>query len=261
MFGWSVVRELIDYRELLKNLVLKDLKLRYRESVFGFLWSLLNPLTMLTVYTVVFTRIFKVQMPNFAYFLMVGVLPWNFFASSVLGSTGSIVGSGGLIRKVYFPLEILPIATVLFCLAQFLLAMSVVVPAAMIVLGIAPTWAALLFPPLLLLHLLFTIGLAFILSAVTTWFRDVAHLTEVALMLLFWVTPVIYSAEMMPPGLRRVIKVSPLAAFTMAYQDVLYHGRVPHLSQVLILLAWTFAVLTAGHTVFRRYRGQFAELV
>lgn len=257
----SVIHELVSYRALLGNLVLKDLKLKYRDSVLGFLWSLLNPLMMLAVYTVVFKSIFRVQVDNFSYFLIVGILPWNFFAGSMMGSTGSIVANAGLIRKVYFPLEILPISTVLFCFAQLVLAMAVVVPAAMLALGTAPGWIGLLFVPVLALHLLFTIGLAFVLSTLTAWFRDVAHFTEVALMILFWLTPIVYAPEMAPVELRQVLKANPLALFTIAYHDVLFYGRVPELSLITSLLGWTAAALLMGHAVFRRFSHAFAEIV
>jgi ABC-type polysaccharide/polyol phosphate export permease len=121
----SVVAELLRYSPLVKNLVFKDLKLKYRDSVLGVVWSLLNPLLMLGVYTLAFKFILRVQTENYAYFLLVGLLPWNFFSSSLIASTQAIAGNGHLIRKVYFPRETLPIATVLFTFSQLLLALAV----------------------------------------------------------------------------------------------------------------------------------------
>src|ERR671910_521718 len=127
------MRSVFQYRELVRNLVLKDLKLKYRDSVLGFLWSLANPLLLILVYSFVFGHILRGGPPNFAYFMMVGILPWNFFAQSLMMSTGSILDNGNLIRKVALPMEVFPVATVLFNLAQFGLALIVFLPMSILV--------------------------------------------------------------------------------------------------------------------------------
>jgi homopolymeric O-antigen transport system permease protein len=259
--GPSLVDELVTYRSCIKNLVFKDLKLKYRDSFLGFLWSLLNPLMMLAIYTLAFKHIFRVKLDNYPFFLLVGLMPWHFFAGSVSASTQSIIGNASLLRKVYFPREILPIATVLFTFAQFLLALAVVLPASIFIFGMSVKWPALLFLPLLLMHVVFTIGIGFALSAMTTFFRDVAHFTEMALMMLIWVTPIMYSAEMAPPGLQAFFAVSPLAAFAISYQDVLYRGIVPPSSVLLVAAAWTIVALVGGLTIFRWNSPAFAEAV
>jgi ABC-type polysaccharide/polyol phosphate export permease len=257
----TVVAELRRYSPLVKNLVFKDLKLKYRYSVLGAVWSLLNPFVMLGVYTLAFKFILRVQTENYAYFLLVGLLPWNFFSSSLIGSTQAIVGNGHLIRKVYFPRETLPIATVLFTFSQLLLALAVFLPALLLVSGVRLHWTAVLFIPLLLVHLLFTLGVAFMLATCTVFFRDVAHLTEVGVVLLFWVTPIIYPVTMAPATLQLFFKLSPPAAFAIAYQDVLFRGRVPEELVLSTLLVWTAAALLGGHAIFRRYSPAFAEEV
>jgi homopolymeric O-antigen transport system permease protein len=251
--------EVFHYSAFVKNLVLKDLKLKYRDSVLGFMWSLINPLLSLTVYTFAFKYVMRIQMENYVYFLMVGLLPWNFFSTSLMASTGAIVANGGLIKKVYFPRQTLPVATVLFGFAQFILAMAVFIPALVLVSGVSLGWAALLFFPVLLLHLLFTVGLALVLSAVTASLRDVAHFTEIGLQLLFWTTPIIYPSSMAPRALHPLFRISPLAAFAVAYQDVLFWDRVPSGETVAVLLAWTMAALAVGQVVFQRYSPTFAE--
>jgi lipopolysaccharide transport system permease protein len=257
----SPVVQLFRYRTLVRNLVFKDLKLKYRDSALGVVWSLLNPLLLLVVYTVAFKYILQVPTENYSYFLLAGLLPWNFFSSSLVASTQAITGNAGLIRKVYFPRETLPIATVLFTLSQLLLALSVFLPALLLVSGAGLHWTAVLFVPLLLLHVLFTLGLAFVLSTCTVFFRDVTHLTEVAVILLFWMTPIIYPVTMAPPTLQRFFKLSPLAAFAIAYQDVLFWGRVPEGIVLSTLLGWTAAALLGGYTLFRRFSPAFAEEV
>jgi len=192
---------------------------------------------------------------------MLGLMRWIFFSNSAIGSTGSIVSSAHLIRKVHFPRETLPIATVLFNFAQLLLALSAVLPVMVVVFQVKLAWTAFLFLPLLLLHMLFTIGIALFLSAVTTKFRDVAHFTEVAMMVLFWTALILYAPEMAPSALRMTFKVNPLAAFTMAYHDVLYWGRVPSASVMVSMASWTVLALLVGHAVFRSYSPRFAEAV
>jgi len=255
----SVVLEVVRFRALIKNLVFKDLKLKYRDSVLGVVWSLLNPLLMLLVYTLAFKFILRVPMENYAFFLLAGLLPWNFFASSLTASTQAIVRDAGLIRKVYFPREVLPIATVLFTFSQLLLALAVFVPALLWVSGGRLNWPAVLVVPVLLLHLLFTLGIGFILALGTVFFRDVAHLTEVAVILLFWLTPIIYPVTMAPAQLQVFFKLSPLAAFAMMYQDVLFWGRLPESLVASTVLGWTAAALLGGHALFRRFSGNLAE--
>ncbi|HET7004004.1 MAG TPA: ABC transporter permease, partial [Candidatus Binatia bacterium] len=166
------------YRELLRNLVIKDLKIKYRDSAIGFLWSLINPLLLILVYSFVFSHILRVDIANFSYFLLVGILPWTFFAQSLMMSTGSIIDNGGLIRKVAMPMEIFPVATVLFNLAQFGLAFLVFLPMTIFFFDVRIGWVSLWFLPLLLLHLLFTVGLSFLVATATVFYRDVRHLME-----------------------------------------------------------------------------------
>src|SRR4051812_46466944 len=165
---------------------------------------------MLAVYTIAFKYVMRTGIPHFTFFLLAGLMPWQFFAGALTASTHAIVGNGNLIRKVYFPREVLPVATVLFTFTQFILALVAVVPIVLVVDHVPLRWVALLVVPLALVHLLFTIGCAFALSALTTSFRDVTHFTEFALMLLFWLTPIVYQVEMAPGPLRTFFRGSPL---------------------------------------------------
>jgi ABC-type polysaccharide/polyol phosphate export permease len=244
--------ELIRYRTLVWNLVLRDLKLKYRDSVLGVVWSLLNPLLMLAVFTLAFRYVLRVEVEHYASFLLAGLLPWTFFAGATSAATWAVIGRAQLVRMVYFPREVLPVATVLFAGAQFLLALAVFLPASILISGVAPGWPLLLALPLVLVQTLFIIGIALFLAAATVRFRDVAHLTEVGLPLLFWVTPITYPAGMAPGPLQTLFRASPLAAFTVAYQDVLFWGRVPESTVVAAALLWTALALVVGHAFFRR---------
>lgn len=249
------------YRELIKNLVLKDLKLKYRDSVFGFLWSLANPLMLILVYSFVFRQVLRGGVERLPYFILVGILPWNFFAQSLVMSTGSIIDNSGLIRKVALPLEVFPLATVAFNLAQYFLALIVFFPMAIFFFDVSPSWLWLAFFPLLLMHFLFTLGMSFALSTVTVFYRDVRHFTEIILMLLFWLTPIVYEVNSIPRELRSVVYLNPASYFIMPYQDVLYRGVMPPTHTILTAVVLTVGVLTAGYTLFSFLKFRFAEEV
>ena len=176
-----MVLSLYRYRELLRNLVFKDLKLKYRGSVFGFVWSLANPLLMIVVYAIAFTFILQVRSAGFVFYLMLGQLSWTFFSSSAMMSTGAVIDNAGLLKSVRFPRAILPIATVLFNLAQYLLTVSVFLPVMMLWYSVPLSAPMLVFPVFLALQVLFTIGIALLLATGTAFFRDMRHLLEVAL--------------------------------------------------------------------------------
>lgn len=247
------------YRELIRNLVLKDLKLKYRDSVFGFLWSLANPLFLILVYAFVFGHILRAGPPNFGFFLMVGILPWNFFAQTMMMSTGSILDNSSLIRKVKVPMEVFPIATVLFNWAQYLLALVVFFPMAFILFDVSLAWSWLLFIPILLLQVLFSLGLSLILSAANIFYRDVRHFTEIFLTMLFWVTPVIYDLQSVPASLKMVLYLNPFSYFILAYQDVLYHGRFPSSVRLLVIVSLPLLSIVIGYVIFRFSKVRFSE--
>ena len=221
------LRGLARYRHLLRNLVVKDLKLKYRGSIFGFIWSLANPLLMIAVYTVAFTYILRLRTPAFVFYLMLGILAWTFFANAIAMSAGAIVDNGGLVRSVWFPRAILPIATVLFNFAQYLLTAVVFLPVMLVIYRVAPAPPMLAFPVFLLLQLALTIGLALIIAVGTAFFRDVRHFVDVALAILFWATPVVYETTQVPERLRRAILLAPLSPYITAYHEVFYYGRWP----------------------------------
>lgn len=252
---------LVHYRELVRNLVIKDLKLKYRDSVLGFVWSLANPLLLILVYSFVFGHILRSGPANFAYFIMIGILPWNFFAQSLMMSTGSILDNGNLIRKVALPMEVFPLATVLFNLAQFLFALVVFFPMALFFFKVPLALSWLSFFLILALQILFTLGVCFILSTATVFYRDVRHFTEILLLLLFWLTPIVYDIEAVPASLKSVIHLNPLSYFILAYQDALYRNNFLSLEQLMALVTMTAVVLGAGYALFMGLKLRFPEEV
>jgi len=176
-------------------------------------------------------------------------------------STGSILDNGGLIRKVAIPMEVFPVATVLFSLAQFALALLVFLPMALFFFQVPMSWVNLWFFPILILHLLFTFGLSFLISTATVFYRDVRHFTEIALMLLFWLTPIIYDIASVPESLRSVIYMNPLSFFILSYQDVLYRQATPEYSRLAVLTLLTATSVLIGYAVHHSYKDRFAEEV
>jgi lipopolysaccharide transport system permease protein len=230
------LRELWEFRDLIKNLVIRDLKVRYKHSVLGVLWSLLNPLLMMLVFTLVFQVMQPGNpIPHFAVFILTGLLPWNFFAGAVMGSAMQIVGNGGLIKKVYFPREVLPMSIVFGGFVNFLISF---VPLAIFLLmtGIGFTSNVLWLPVIMVIHLLLLLGLGFLLSTLTVFYRDMLMVLDVAVLGLFFMTPIFYPMELiqeeasvfgiMLPVNRLMRWLNPMASIVDAYRTSLYGGIV-----------------------------------
>jgi ABC-2 type transport system permease protein len=249
------------YRELVRNLVLKDLKLKYRGSALGFTWSLANPLLMLAVYTLAFTYILGVRREGFIYFLLLGLLAWTFFSTTVSMATGTITDAGGLLRSVRFPRMVLPVATVLFNLSQYLMTFAVLLPVMLVIFRVPPSITMLAFPIVLLLLVAFTTGAALMVSTATAFFRDVKHLVEIAIAALFWMTPIIYDLADVPERLRLPILVTPLSPFITVLHDVFYHHIWPDASVWTAAVAWSAATFIGGVSLFLSYEDHFAEHV
>jgi ABC-type polysaccharide/polyol phosphate export permease len=262
------IGDLVSYHELIKNLVVRNLKVRYKNSVLGVLWSLLNPLLMTMVFTILFTVLSRTDIENYPVFFMCGYLPWAFFATSLNASTGSVVNNANLIKKVYFPREILPIVDVLSNLVNFLVAL-VVLFAMLLVFRMPLQPAALLLPVIILTQLAFTIGMGLLLSTANVFYRDTQHILEVVLQAWFFLTPIFYSITALPESamiLGVPIDVSlwmrrlnPMASLVAAYQDVLYWGELTGVDFFLRTLATCLVVLVIGYLVFCRFSPLFGE--
>jgi ABC-2 type transport system permease protein len=255
----AVLTSFFRYRGLLKALVLKDLKLKYRGSVFGFLWSLANPLLMIVVYTIAFTFILGIRNEMFVFYLMLGQLSWAFFAGSVMMSTGAIVDNAGLLRTVLFPRAILPIGTVLFNFAQYLLTAAVFFPVMLAWYQVPFSAPMLLFPVVLALQVLFTIGVALIFATATAFFRDIKHLVEIALAVLFWLTPIVYELGQVPERLRLLILLSPMSPFVVAYHKMFFYREWPEPSVWLVAGTYAIGMFVAGATMLLALEDRFTE--
>jgi ABC-type polysaccharide/polyol phosphate export permease len=248
------------YRDLLRHLVLRDLRHKYKGSSLGFAWSLLHPLLMAAVYTIAFRYIVKIKIENFPLFLLSGLLPWMFFTAGLAGASSAIVDNGTLVRKVAFPRVILPLAAISAQLVQFLLMYTVIVP--MLVafgVGFRPALVALL--PVVALQIVFTAGLGLLLATAYVYARDTRHLLDVALQVWFWMTPVVYSAALVPERFNFVLALNPMAQFIMSYHDIVVDGRMPSLATFGVLVVCAGLSGAAGLLTFDRYQRRFAERV
>ena len=252
--------EVFKYRELVRNLVVRDLKVRYKSSFLGFIWSLLNPLLMMAVFTLVFT----VMMPNnriqhFPVFILCAILPWNWFSSSVMGSIGSIVSNANLIKKVYFPRELLPASVVLSNGVNFLLAL-IVLFAMLVIFGIGLTPTILLLPVIILIQIIFLLGLAFFLSAINVFFRDTEVIMEVLILAWFFLTPIFYDIGDLFPRYERILYiVNPMASLISSYRLILLWGAMPDIYFILRTVATSLVVLIIGYLFFASRARWFGE--
>jgi homopolymeric O-antigen transport system permease protein len=251
----------VKYRELVRNLVLKDLKLKYRGSVLGFLWSLVNPLAMVGIYTLAFKYILGSAQPGFPFFILLGVLAWSFFANSAIMSTGALIEGSSLVKAARFPRAVLPLATVLFNLVQYLLTVVILLPVMFLAYRVPSAGPLLLFPVFLALQAALTVGFALMLSAATTYFRDVRHFVEIGLSLLFWTTPIVYPLSQAPEGLRRVLFLSPMTPFVIAYQRIFYYGDWPSGSVWLGGIGYGFGAFALGAWWFHTLEDRLAEQI
>lgn len=254
------------YRQLIAALTARDLKARYRGSVLGYFWSLANPLLLLGVYTIVFTKFFpsKVAQP-FPLFLFTGILPWTFFSAAILESTNAISGNAGLIKKVMFPAEALPVVVVLSHLVHFALAIPVLLAAKLAFALAGQTtmrWTILLVPVLMLLQSCFVAGLALAISSASILFRDLRDIVTNVMQLGFFVTPIIYTIDSIDSRwVRALLRLNPMTPFVIAYQDVLFYGVLPTLSDTFLMIAYALASLSLGFAVFDRLRDTLAEAI
>ncbi len=252
-------QELIAYRSLVRNLVTKDLKVRYKNSVLGFLWSLLNPLLMMLVYTIVFTKIFPSGVNNFEIFVLVGLLPWNWCARSLTGCSTSLLDNSTIIKKVYFPRVLLPVSVVASEAINFLLA----VPVLFVLMGLFglpfTLWIAYL-PVLFVIQAMLLIGLGLFLAGLNVIFRDTGVILEVVILAWFFLTPVFYDLQIAYPSVARMVYwFNPMASIITQYRTILYSGGRPDFFFDIRAGATCFVIMVLGYVFFMSLNRRLGE--
>lgn len=256
------IQTFMRYRFLLEDLISRDLKVKYRRSVLGLVWSILNPLLMMLVVTTVFSTILRIQIENFPLYYLTGSLIFNFISEATSAALISIISSAQLIKKVYVPKYIFPVEKTLFSFVNMLFSLIAIV----IIMVITPNtqwhWTLVLFPIPLIYALVFAIGLGLILASVNVFFRDVGHLYSVWLTAWTYLTPIIYTIGMLPENLRWLMKINPLYHYVTYFRMLVMDGNVPALTPGwqdldLICLAFSLSFLVLGLIVFKKSQDKF----
>ena len=255
----NTLKELYEYREMIVSLIRRELRGKYKASVLGFLWTFLNPLFQLSIYTVVFSIILSSNIEDFYLYLFVGLVPWNFFSASVAGGAGCVVSQENLIKKIYFPRMVLPIACVSSAFINMLLT-SIITFAFILFSGKGFNVQALLwFPVIALIQYIFTLGICKLSSALTVFFRDLEYFLSIIMMAWMYLTPIMYKIDMVPENLRYLFNINPMTSIISAYQDILYYKRVPNLQTLITASVIGTAFLLLGSVVFNKLQKKFVE--
>jgi len=247
-----------DYRFLLKNLILKDFRIRYRNMSLGMFWSLLNPLIMLGVYTFVFTKIFRNPVPHWSVFVLCGIVPFNFFSMAWGAATTSMVDNAGLIKRLPVPREIVPVASVLSNCLHLIIQIVILLAVALLT-GVGANIYWLWLPVIWFLEIVFVCGLGLLFASINVYIRDTRYVVESANIVLFWLVPIIYQFSMIPAQYRDIYQYNPVAALVLAMRAVLLDGKAP--SDVLLtkLALVSFSILAIGWLTFRRFKLRFYD--
>lgn len=251
-------KSLYEYRELLKTSISKDIRGKYKNSILGIIWSFLNPLLQIAVYAIVFPLIMKSDLPNYTVFLCCGLIPWNFFSSAISRTSFTMIENGNIIKKVFFPRQILPISVVTSEAVNFIIS-TVIILAFVLIYGMGITQFLIFYPLVLLVQYLLLIGISFIVSSVTVFFRDLQHFIGIALQLLFYATPIVYASNTIPENFQWILKFNPMTYVINGYRDIFYYQQAPDFTSLLIVLGISIVLCVGGYMIFNKLQRRFAE--
>lgn len=256
----KLIKNLYEYRELLKSNVKKEIRGKYKGSFLGILWSFINPLLQTLIYTLVFSVIMRSDMDNYLIFVVTGIIPWTFFLSSMSQGITTIKGNAGIIKKVYFPREILPISVVLSGLVNFFIS-CVIILAFCLLSGVGISWHIIFVPFIALIQFVFTLGLVFMLSAINIYVQDTEYIVNFVLNMSFYATPILYAASTLPGTFATILSFNPMTHILNAYRNVFMYHAIPSGRAMLALIAISIVVCFIGYKVFKKLERGFAEQV
>lgn len=257
----SKIKEIYEYRDMIASMVRRDLRGRYKGSIIGFLWNFINPLCQIVVYYVVFSQIFNNGIDKFHVFLIVGMMPWNFFSESLGQGSNSIVSQADMTKKIYFPREVLPISVVSSRFINLLLTF-IIIFAITIASGVPLNPIALLFLPLVLIvQYILCLGFALILSIINVYFRDVEYMTGVFLMAWIWLTPIMYTYESIENVelLHWIVGKNPMTPLITSYQSIIYYHKIPDLAALGHVAIFAVILLVVAELIFTKLVKGIAE--
>ena len=254
----NIIKNLYKYRELLKTNTKKDVGGKYKNSFLGILWSFINPLLQIAVYALVFQVILKSNIENYAVYLCCALIPWQYFNSVVISGAGVIIHNGNIIKKVYFPREILPISVVTSEAINFLISTIIIVIFVLVSgLGININW--LWYFLIFAIQYIVSIGIALIFSSLTVYFRDLLHLLGVFMQLLFYATPIVYSISDVPASISWLLKLNPMTYLIDGYRSIFYNATIPNFEGLLIVFIMGIILCVIGYLLFNKLQKRFAE--
>ena len=248
----------LEYKELIKNLVISDLKTKYSSSILGFAWSMLNPLLMMLVLYFVFSNVFKSTQEHFALYLLIGITAWRFFALGTSVSMSSIVGKASLVTKIFIPREILPLSVVLSALVSSLLEFLVLIPL-LVIFGVIPSFMILLFPLLHILYFPIVYGIALALASLYVYYRDMNQIWDVLIQIGFFLSPIVYPLSLIPDKYRFYYMLNPITRMIEMYRDVLLYDKIPEFMDFGIVILSGIVILVLGSLLFKKLSSRFAE--
>ena len=257
---FELARDIYRYRELIWARAIKGLRIRYKRSVLGFLWTLLNPLLMMIVLTLVFGTIMRFSIAHYSIFLLSMLLPWTFFTQALAYSVDSVVGNADLLKKVRIPKLVFPVSAVLSNIINFVLSL---IPLAFLILLLhfPLHWTWLYLPVPMLGLFLFTLGMSFFFAAVNVFFRDVTHIIQIILSAWFYFSPIIYSLDFIPAKHRWLFKLNPMLYVLNGFRLSIYYGILPEGPSIFMSLACGVVAVAIGYRIYRRYQESFVFYV
>lgn len=256
-------RELWRHRELLWLLTQREIKVRYKQSALGVAWAVLQPFSLMVVFTVFFSWFARMQSDGIPYplFSYAALLPWTFFSTSLSFAIPSLIANSHIITKIYFPREVIPLASVLAAFLDFLIASAVFV-ALLAFYRVPPSWNLLYVAPIVAIQILFTVGVSLLLSAFTVLYRDVRHTLPLVIQIWMFVTPILYPASVVPERWRGwYFSLNPMAAIIDGYRRAVIQGGTPQLNYLLLAAAVSCMLVLAGYKYFKHLEREFADIV
>lgn len=254
----NIFKKIYNYRELLKTNVKKEIRGRYKNSFLGVLWSFLNPLLQLLVYSVIFGALLAGGDKTYPIYICVALIPWTYFTTAITQVAFTVIGNADIIKKVYFPREILPVSVVTSGAVNFIIS-TIIILAFVIFSGVGLSWYILLYPFILLIQYVLLLGIGFIVSSVTVYFRDLEHIIGVVLMAAFYATPIVYKLEQLPHTLQILVNLNPMTHLINAYRDIFYYHQMPNMEILVTLLGISLALTVVGYFIFKKLQKGFAE--
>lgn len=255
----NLLKELYNYRQMIISLVKRDLRGRYKGSALGFLWTFLNPLLQLMVYTIVFSVILESGIDKFYLFLFVALVPWIFFSTCITGGATCIWTQQDMVKKIYFPREVLPLSYVVSQFVNMLLSF-IIIFVVIIVSGYNINTMALLYlPVIMIIEFILALGVSMLVSSLTVYFRDLEYVLGIISMAWMYLTPIIYPVEAVPENILPIFNLNPMTPIIIAYRDILYYKQIPQMGTLLQAFLLGIIILVIGCLTFSRLKRHFAE--